>query len=288
METELTISQASSGQTVLVFTLVAFTLAMLLESMAPRRTLAASLVWRWFNNFSLAAVSWWLTAVATTLLVFTLGRWTELQNFGLLQQFDAPLWLSLVTIVVVSQGLSYGLHIVFHKVAWLWPLHAIHHLDTDLDVSTSFRHHPLETVVTLPLLAPAILLLGVPAEAALANQLFSIGMNVFSHSNVYLPERLDRVLRLFIVTPDFHRLHHCAEQRYTDSNYGNAVPWFDYLFGTASARPFKEQTSMSIGLEYLREPGDSRVDRLLLLPFTWRSKRRQPLPETPLVEETGA
>lgn len=284
MDTELTISQAGTGETVLVFTIVAITLAMLLESLAPRRKLVASLLWRWLNNFSLAAVSWWLTTAAATLFVFYLARWTDLNNFGLLQQFDTPLWLSLVVILVVAQGLSYGLHVAFHKVAWLWPLHAVHHLDTDLDVSTSFRHHPLETVITLPLVAPLILVLGVPAEAALANQLFSIGMNVFSHSNVYLPERLDRILRLVIVTPDYHRLHHCAEQRFTDSNYGNAVPWFDYLFRTSSARPFAEQTSMEIGLEYLRKAEDSRVDRLLLLPFTWRKRVARPLSDSPALE----
>jgi sterol desaturase/sphingolipid hydroxylase (fatty acid hydroxylase superfamily) len=85
-----------------------------------------------------------------------------------------------------------------------------------------------------------------------------------------LPERLDSVLRKFILTPDFHRLHHSSEARFTDSNYGSMVPWFDYLFGTASNRPYDEQTDMELGLEYLRQPRDSRLDRLVLIPFVWR------------------
>ena len=120
--------------------------------------------------------------------------------------------------------------------------------------------------------AGLILLLGVPPAAAVSVQLFQLGMTVFTHSNVYLPQWLDRALRPFIVTPDFHRLHHCSEIRHTDSNYGQALPWFDYLFGTASKRPFGEQVDMEIGLEYLREPADSRFDRLLTLPFAWRRR----------------
>jgi len=96
----------------------------------------------------------------------------------------------------------------------------------------------------------------------------TISMTVFTHSNLRLPRWLDRSLRRLIVTPDFHRLHHCAEREYTDSNYGGVLPWFDYLFGTASNRPWDEQTTMTLGLEYQREPADSRLDRMLLAPFT--------------------
>ena len=101
-------------------------------------------------------------------------------------------------------------------------------------------------------------------------KLCEITMTLFSHSNVHLPQGLDRVLRKVILTPDFHRMHHSSEPRFTDSNYGSMVPWFDYLFGTATNRPFEEQADMELGLEYLRQPRDSRLDRMVLLPFTWR------------------
>lgn len=288
MDTELAIGGSSiGGDTVLVFTILAITAAMLLESLAPRRKLDGSLVWRWFNNFSLAAVAWWITTAGTALFVFYLARWTEINNIGLFQAFPVPIWVSAVVLTVVSQGISYGLHVAFHKVSWLWPMHAIHHMDTDIDVSTSFRNHPLETLVTLPLVAPLILMLGTPPEAALFSQLFAIATAVFSHSNLYLPERVDRVLRLFVVTPDYHRLHHCSDRRFTDSNYANGLPWFDYLFGTASDKPFKEQESMELGLEYLREAEDSRVDRLLLLPFIWWKKGPKARGTTSVVEAPG-
>ena len=133
-----------------------------------------------------------------------------------------------------------------------------------------YRHHPLEPLVGLLLVAPAIVTLGVPLEVAVGYKLFEVAVTLFSHSNIRLPEVLDRQMRRIILTPDFHRLHHCAEPKYTNSKYGSVVPWVDYLFGTASARPYPEQESMTLGLEYLREPGDGRLDCLLAAPLRWK------------------
>ena len=262
----------NTGQLIYMFTIGALVAAMLLEAFAPRRTLESGLAWRWVNNFSLGLVTWYLTTVITALFLVWLARRTEINQYGLFQHLDTHWLVPFIVLLTVSQLINYALHIAFHKVSWLWPIHAVHHLDTDVDVSTSYRTHPLELLVTLPVVAPLILLLGIPAEAALAYQLFHAAVNVFSHSNLYLPSWLDSPLRKVIVTPDFHRLHHCSDRRYTDSNFGTSVPWFDYLFGTATWRPPEQQLTMKLGLEYLRAPGDSRIDRLLVLPFTWRSK----------------
>ena len=162
--------------------------------------------------------------------------------------------------------MSYWIHRAFHRVSWLWPLHAVHHSDTQLDVSSTFRHHPLEPLLTMPLTAPVVLALGVSPEAALAYRLFDVFFQVFSHSNIRIPQAMERYLRLVVLTPDFHRTHHNAEQRYTDSNYGSLVPWFDYLFGTARHQDYNAQETSVIGLEYLRDPADSRLDRLLTMP----------------------
>lgn len=270
MEESITVQDNS--QLIYLFTIGVLVTAMLLEAFAPRRKLESGLAWRWVNNFSLGLVTWYLTTVITTLFLVWLARQTEINQYGLFQHLDTHWLIPFIALLTVSQLIDYALHIVFHKVSWLWPIHAIHHLDTDVDVSTSYRTHPLQLLVILPLVAPLVLLLGIPPEAALAYQLFHAAMNVFSHSNLHLPSWLDVPLRKVIVTPDFHRLHHCSDRRYTDSNYGNSVPWFDYLFGTATWRPPEQQPTMKLGLQYLRAPGDSRIDRLLVLPFTWRAK----------------
>ena len=253
-----------------LFTLGGIGLMMLLEAFWPRRELQQSILWRWTNNFSLAALTWYITTVASAALVLYLVKLADDRQLGLMHYLEAGPVASFLSLLLLTQLISYLVHVAFHKISWLWPLHAIHHTDVDVDVSTSYRHHPLEPLASLPLAAPAVILLGVPLEVAVAHKLFEIAMTVFSHSNVRLPEAVDRYLRLVILTPDFHRLHHCAEPRYTNSNYGSTIPLFDYLFRTASTRPYAEQASMTIGLEYLRESRDSRLDRLVSLPFQWK------------------
>jgi len=251
-------------------TLVALGIALLWELLMPRRALQQGLAWRWSNNLALSLISHSIATAVNAAVVVGLASWTQANQIGLFQWVPAPAPLMFLVLLAATQLLTYLLHIAFHRYAWLWPIHAVHHSDVDVDATTSYRHHPLEAVITLPLVSPLILLLGIPTDVAVAYTVFVIGATVFSHSNVRIPEPLEKILRPFILTPDFHRLHHCADARYTNSNYGSVVPWFDYLFGTASMRPYAEQDTMTLGLEYLREPGDGRLDKLLWEPVQVR------------------
>lgn len=246
---------------------VVLTVAIAAEMLSPRRELSMPLGWRWGNNFSLAAVTWALSHLASVAVFFTAAEWAVNNGIGLFADRPYWLWLPLATLFLVSQFFSYVTHVIFHRYPILWRLHEIHHSDTDIDVSTSYRHHPLEPLVLMPIITPLILLLGVSGQTALTYQSIGIALTVFAHSNLRIPEPIERWLSKIVVTPDFHRLHHASERKFTDSNYGGLVPWFDYLFGTASHRPFNEQETMELGLEYHRAPEDSRLDRLLLTPF---------------------
>jgi len=133
----------------------------------------------------------------------------------------------------------------------------------DVDVSTSYRHHPLEPLVFLPIVSPLIILLGIGVGATLAFAVIRISLTIFSHSNISVPESVDRVLNTVIVTPDYHRVHHSRELPYTNSNYGSIVPWFDYLFGTARVREFDSHGEFDLGLDQGRSREDNRVDRMI-------------------------
>lgn len=259
----------------LMLTMFIIALAMVAEMMWPRRTLGGRLAWRWSNNFSLAAISWSINAVVASGVILLLSRWTELTHFGLLQRLGWGFWPSLALVLVITQLMGYVTHVLFHNVSWLWPLHAIHHSDVDVDVSTSYRHHPLEALVFLPVIAVVVLLLGMPLAVALAYQVFRILLSAFSHTNVRLSPALDRWLSKFIVTPDYHRVHHSSDQNYTNSNYGSLVPWFDYLFGTAKYRNFSLHEEFELGLEQGRSDKANRVDQLILglRQFTARASR---------------
>lgn len=255
----------------LVATFGGMLLLMMVEQVLPRRPPADIPVARWVTNWTLAILNYFL--VLWVVVLFLSAEWVaalrpEPGLLGVLH--PVPAFLVLLLLV---EGVVYGVHRLFHAVPVLWRFHAVHHTDTEVDVTTSHRHHFFEVVViALPLVA-FYMLLGVPAEMLFLLALFRLIVVLVSHSNLYLPATVDQWLRLLVVTPDFHRLHHSSQRCFTDSNFGSALPWFDYLFGTARRIPFDAQVSMQIGLEYLRAPRDSRIDRLLLLPWLWPKRR---------------
>ena len=118
--------------------------------------------------------------------------------------------------------------------------------------------------------------MGVSAEVVVAYRLLDLTARVFSHSNIRIPAIVERYLSYLILTPDFHRSHHCAEQQFTSSNYGSLVPWFDYLFGTAKKRDFEVQDTMQLGLHILRQPKDNRIDRSLIQPLLVYARASNP------------
>jgi len=91
---------------------------------------------------------------------------------------------------------------------------------------------------------------------------------MFNHGNIRLPVAVDRVLRLFVVTPDMHRVHHSVETDESNSNFGFNLPWWDRLCGTYRAQPREGQTGMTIGLKNYRDPRQvTRLPGMLMLPF---------------------
>lgn len=255
-------------QTLYTFTAIVFAACMALETVIPQRSSGGPIGWRWVNNFSLGAIAWYITGIAGTWLMIWLASNHDLRQLALLPPHMArqPV-LGFLLLVAVSEFFGYWAHRLFHNVSWLWPIHAVHHADTEFDVSTSYRNHPLEPLLMLPLGATAVVLLGSTPLAATAYRLFTIAIAVFSHANIRLPQPLERVLRLVILTPGYHLVHHSTERRYTNSNYGTLLPWFDYLFGTYQYRSPRDLAEMEVGLEYWRSPRDTRLDKQLLLPL---------------------
>ena len=262
--------QDNEGMVLFLGMVVVIIVVLLLEAVFPRRLESANTNKRWASNIGLTIVNQanvsWLTSVVSVGIAW----WGEEERFGLLRDVNLGFWPLLLMAIVVFEFVAYWFHRALHAVPWLWRIHAVHHSDTELDVTTTYRNHPLELLVNAPLTIPIILLLGFPVAVVVAYQLIKTTVSVVAHSNIRLPSVADRVLRFVIVTPDFHRLHHCSERRFTDSNFCAAFPIFDYMFGTARSRPYSDQATMELGLGYLRTPRDSRLDRLLLMPFVWK------------------
>ena len=245
-------------------------LLLLLEQIKPRRPEAPSQTSRWLNNIALTLFNFFLMTYVT--VAVSMSDWViNLQpDMSLLQSPELNATSGIIITILTIELVGYWFHRVMHIVPLLWRVHSVHHSDTEVDVTTTHRHHPFEPVLSLIITLPVLILLGPPILAIIIYNLLHIVVSSITHSNIFVPKAIDRWLRYFIITPDFHRLHHVSQQQYTDSNYGAIFPWFDYLFGTATKLPFKEQETVQLGLKYFRKPIDSRVDHLLLSPFRWK------------------
>lgn len=237
------------------------------ELIAPRRQLTDSKPRRWFTNLSLVVFN--TLAVRFLLPVLPVGLAIMLQerDFGVLNMLVLPDLLKIVTAVLVLHLVIYLQHVLFHFLPTLWRLHRMHHVDLDIDVTTGNRFHPIEIIISIGIKLASVALLGPPVIAVI---IFEVVLNAsarFNHGNIRIPDSLDRFLRLFVLTPDMHRIHHSSIPWETNSNFGFNVSWWDRLFGTYQAQPEEGHLRMTIGLKEYRDPAKLSLGRLLLLPF---------------------
>lgn len=252
------------------------------EWLAPRRTLTTSKNHRWRANLGIV----FLDTVTVRLIVPTtavgMALLAQQRGWGLLNNLDLPGWLVLLIGVLALDCVIYLQHVMFHAVPALWRLHMMHHSDLDFDVTTGVRFHPIEIVLSMGIKLAAIVVLGPSALAVLVFEVVLNATSLFNHGNVQLPARLDRVLRLLVVTPEMHRVHHSNLPRETNSNFGFSFPWWDRLFGTYRAQPQLGHLGMTIGLDQFRDPNQLNLGGLLLQPF------RGPVGDYPLNRRNGA
>jgi len=241
------------------------------EAAAPRRTSTWPTAGRWLDNLALGVLSTLLLRSLSPILTVGAALLASERGWGLLNNVALPHWLSIAVSMVILDVISYFAHRVFHAVAVLWRFHQVHHADLDLDLSTGLRFHPLESFAFTAINITVVLILGLPAAAVLAFETLVSATNLFTHGNVRLPLALDRVLRLFVVTPDMHRVHHSVLAVEGNTNFGNTVPLWDRLFGTYCAQPLAGHEAMTIGLPEFRDPRSGALFWMLAHPFSRRA-----------------
>jgi sterol desaturase/sphingolipid hydroxylase (fatty acid hydroxylase superfamily) len=238
------------------------------ELLAPRRPLTVRKAPRWFSNLALVALNVLLVRLVLPLTALGSAILAQQQAWGILNHLAASAWLKFIVAVAALDFAIYLQHVLFHAVPALWRLHMVHHADLDFDVTTGLRFHTLEILLSTFFKIGVVLALGPPASAVLTFEVLLNATSMFNHGNVKLPLWLDRVVRLVVVTPDMHRVHHSVYPRETNTNFGFNLPWWDYLLGTYGAQPAAGHERMQIGVSHIRD--ERNVDRLpgmLALPF---------------------
>jgi sterol desaturase/sphingolipid hydroxylase (fatty acid hydroxylase superfamily) len=238
------------------------------ELLAPRRALTISKTARWFANLAIIFINAAVVRLLFPLLPVALALLAQKKGWGLLNYFDAPYWFAVIAGVIVLDLVIYLQHVIFHAVPALWRLHMMHHADLDFDLTTGLRFHPIEIILSGCIKLAAVVVFGPPATAVLIFEVLLNATSMFNHGNIRLPLSVDRVLRLFVVTPDMHRVHHSVVIRETNSNFGFSLPWWDRLLGTYCDQPAAGHQGMTIGLSQFRDAKRLTLPQMLTLPFT--------------------
>ena len=238
------------------------------EIVAPRRALTVSKLLRWSNNLGLVFFNTLVLRLLFPAAAVGLAAFASSQGWGIFNYLEVPFWLTVVVSVVVMDFIIYLQHVMVHAVPLFWRLHRVHHADLDYDVTTGARFHPIEIILSMLIKFATIIVLGPPVVAVVIFEVILNGLAMFNHGNIRLPLGLDRVLRLLIVTPDMHRVHHSVEDDEANSNFGFNLSLWDRLFGTYRDQPRGGHEGMTIGIHKFRTPAEaSRIDGLLLMPF---------------------
>lgn len=244
-----------------------FALMAVWEVLAPRRQLLLGRGVRWPSNIGIVVLDTALVRVLFPMGAVAVALWCEAAGYGVMNVLAMPHWLAVPLAVIVMDLVVYGQHVMFHAVPMLWRLHRMHHADTEFDVTTGARFHPIEIVASMVIKIGVVAILGAPAIAVLIFEVLLNATSMFNHSNVRMALWLDRIVRLFVVTPDMHRVHHSIETHETHSNFGFNMPWWDRLFGTYRGQPEAGHDGMTIGLPVFRDFREQRLDNMLTQPF---------------------
>lgn len=237
------------------------------EALAPRRARAAPRLRRWPGNIGVTVAGTLLVRVVVPLSAVAWAAELQARGIGLIAVGALPSGIGVPLAVILLDLAIWVQHVLFHRVSLLWRLHRMHHADTDLDVTSGARFHPLEILLSMAIKFAVIALLGAPPVAVLIFEILLNACAMFNHANVALPRWLDAALRRVVVTPDMHVVHHSVLPAETDSNFGFCLSWWDRLFATYRAAPGPGVDRMTIGLAQFRHPQEARLDRLLTQPF---------------------
>jgi len=241
------------------------------ELLVPRRSLTTSKKSRWFTNIGIVLINTVLLRILLPAGAVGISIWIGHLGWGIFNLIPWPFWSEVVLTVIFLDLVVYIQHVMFHALPVLWRLHMMHHADMDFDLTTGTRFHPIEILISMGIKAGAITLLGAPAIGVLIFEIILNGVAMFNHGNFFMPLSVDRVLRLLVVTPDMHRVHHSVFPSETNSNFGFNLPWWDRLFGTYRSQPMKGHEQMTIGLNQFREPSLLTLPRIIALPFVGKT-----------------
>jgi sterol desaturase/sphingolipid hydroxylase (fatty acid hydroxylase superfamily) len=251
-------------ETVAVVTV--FLVLLLLETVSPLRRPKRPRGTRFLVNILITALSFGVgVAIVRPVALFGVSSWAEAHAFGFLPWSGLPFWGQAFLGFLWMDLTFYWWHRMNHVYPLLWRFHNVHHIDPDMDVSTSFRFHFVETFYSTAFRMFQVGMAGIAPFTYLLYELIFNVCTMLHHSNVRLPLGLERLLNKIIVTPRMHGVHHSTVGAETNSNYSVVFRWWDFLHRTL--RLNVPQKDVVIGVPGYLFPQDNALLHLITMPF---------------------
>lgn len=260
---------------ILIFLLI-FSILALWESWQPWRPWFILRTTRWLRHLSLTFLSKIAIRLVFPLFLITMALHVQNKGLGLLTHSHIPYAGQVILGVMGLDLIVYIQHRLFHKYQWLWRIHRVHHIDRHVDVSTGIRFHPFEEMISMGMKMLGVAFFGVPVLAVFLFEVLLNGITLFAHVNVCLKYHVDQKLRLIMVTPGMHRIHHSDYSLETNSNYGFCFSWWDKIFDSYTDIPISGERKLVMGLEEYQDPKYQTLENMLLLPFNLKQLKVRP------------
>lgn len=231
------------------------------ESISPLRPAAYPTARRWVINAMLYLIN---VSIAATLEP---GQWAlggGIIKFA--EETFGPLAAGAVGLLALDLGF-YALHRLQHASLYLWRLHAVHHSDLDVDVTTAVRHHPGEFLVNCLALGALTMLLGIPPAVIALYGAMAISLQMIQHANLGWPAWAERVAGMLFVTPSLHHRHHSCDPCVSSTNFGVVLSVWDRIFHTLNPC----SAVVAFGVVNIDEPRCRTLWAVLALPMMERS-----------------
>lgn len=215
------------------------------------------------RNLVMVFISFVVNALAG-LYINEVIEFTTQHQFGLLNWLQLPYAASLVIGMLLIDFWDYGFHLLQHRIPLFWRFHRVHHSDTELDASSSLRFHPFDVILQAFGWTFMFSLLGISGISFMVYFTFYLLLIFFQHANLKIPYLIDHYGSYVFSTPGWHKMHHAAERKLTDSHYGDVFTFWDRIFKTGGPVDVEH---IQFGIEYFRKETDQSVRNLLLMPF---------------------
>lgn len=246
-----------------VIVITVFLALLLAETRSSLRQRTRSKITRYWINFGVSGLA--LATGALIVAPVALALASSDTSFGLLRIFPLPFAVELIVGFLLMDLSFYYWHRANHAIPLLWRFHNVHHVDPDLDVTTSFRFHFGEVAYSVVFRALQVYLLGVSLVTYLTYELFFQCATMFHHSNMRLAITAERWLNKIVVTPRMHGVHHSTVREEAFSNFSVIFRWWDRIHGTLKLNV--HQSDIVIGVPAYLGREDNKFLKLLMLPF---------------------